>query len=99
MFKRRKRLSRAAFPEALRRGRRVASRHFSAVVPEHMEGYAVVVTKKSFRRSTARHRVKRRVLAALQSIALPPAAIVFPRAGAADLSYDELRQELKELLA
>ena len=62
------------------------------------QGYAVVVPKKVARLSVTRHRIKRRVLAALRTLSLPPALIVFPRASASSVSYKNIQAELASLL-
>lgn len=99
MFPRRERLSRAAFPKAVSHGRRVSSANFSVIVPDEARGYAVVVSKKVARLSVTRHRMKRQVLAALRSLRLPPALVVFPKSSAAALSTPLMRAELSSLLS
>jgi ribonuclease P protein component len=101
VFSRRERLPRAAFPGALKRGRRLTSANFSIVIPEEVKGYAVVLSKKVARLSTTRQRIKRRVLSALRSLAalLPPALIVFPRPSASGVNYQDIRAELAELIS
>jgi ribonuclease P protein component len=59
----------------------------------------VVVSKKVARLSVTRHRIKRRVLAALRAIALPRAVIILPKPEAAALPYAEVREELAGLLS
>ncbi|OGG90173.1 hypothetical protein A3G12_03335 [Candidatus Kaiserbacteria bacterium RIFCSPLOWO2_12_FULL_54_10] len=99
VFSRRQRLSRTAFPSALK-GRRLSSANFSAVIPTNTNGYAVVVSKKVSHLSVTRHRIKRRTLSALRSLpSLPPSLILYPRASALNTGYDELRRELTELLS
>lgn len=63
-----------------------------------MNGYAVIIPKKVARLSVTRHRIKRRVLAALRSLPLPSAAIIFPKAAVKDMGYDDIQSELKKLL-
>jgi ribonuclease P protein component len=88
------------FPAALSSGRRLSSAHFTAVFPGGASGYAVIVSKKTARLSVARHRIKRRVLAALRSIAaLPPALLIFPKSSVQDMAYRQVRDELASLLA
>lgn len=99
MFAKRERLPRGVFAGALARGRRYTSAHFSILHPEGSQGYAVVVPKKVARLSVTRHQLKRRVTAALRKIPLPSSLVVFPRAGAARLSADELLQELTLLIS
>lgn len=99
MFPRRERLKKEDFPSALKSGRRVSSAHFTAILPKDMKGYAVVVSKKTARLSVTRHRIKRRVLGALQRLALPPSVILYPRASTLDMGYDALQQELIKLLS
>ena len=69
------------------------------MVPDDTRGYAVVVSKKIARLSVTRHRLKRRVTGTLERLPLPPALIVYPRAGAAALTAAELRDELGRLVA
>lgn len=95
------RLSRAHFapqgPET-----RLASTHFSLSIWEAPQkgGVAAVISKKVARLSVSRHLLKRRILAALLPYASPDRAIVvYARAKAASLPYQELRKELAELLA
>lgn len=99
MFPRRERLPRAAFPTTLQRGRRLSSPNLSIVISQETKGYAVVVSKKVARLSVTRHRIKRRILAALQDISLPTALIVFPRATAGSVSYQDIKKEIINLLS
>lgn len=100
MFPRRKRFPRALFPNALSSGKRLSSAHFTAVFPKEARGYAVIVSKKTASLSVARHRIKRRVLAALRSIAaLPPALLIFPKSSVQDMAYRQVKDELSNLLA
>ncbi|MBI2025304.1 ribonuclease P protein component [Candidatus Kaiserbacteria bacterium] len=101
MFPRRKRLSRAEFPSALKNGRRVSSANFSAILSKNAAGYAVIVSKKTARLSVTRHRIKRRALEALRRLnsAIPASVILYPRASVLDMGYDELKQELTKLLS
>lgn len=65
-----------------------------------MSGYAVVIAKKTMKLSVDRHRIKRRVFAALTTLPLPPPSlIVFPKASAAHLKSEEMRSELAILIA
>ncbi len=96
MFPRSERLSRGSFPEALA-GKRLSTDHFSLVISQ-TPGYAVVVSKKVARLSTARHLLRRRVVAALRTLALPPGLIVFPKSSAVSLAYRAIRAELAEAL-
>ena len=98
MLPRRKRLSRELFPSALK-GRRLSSEHFSVVFPREASGYAVVVAKKTVKLSVDRHRLKRRVFAALETFPLPPSLIVFPKASVQLLKSEQLRDELSLLIA
>lgn len=100
MFPRRKRLSRSAFPLAVKNGRRISSKHLTAVIPKDAEGYAVVVSKKTARLSVTRHRIKRRTLEALRGLPnLPRSVILYPRASVLDMRYNELQQELIKILS
>lgn len=87
------------FPAAVKGGRRISSEHFSAVVSSEARGYAVVVSKKVARLSVARHRIKRRVLAILRTLPLPPALIIFPKSSAGSVSYKDTKAELTRLLS
>jgi len=99
VFARTKRLPRAAFPAALLKGRRVSSEHFTVVFPETVQGYAVVISKKTARLSVTRHRIKRRVYAALRTLNLPKSLIVFPRSSADSVSFQDMKAELAELIS
>jgi ribonuclease P protein component len=78
-------------------GKRFASANFAYTLAP--SGYAVVVSKKVARLSVTRHKIKRRVLAALRTFPLPSGLIVFPRASAAALTYQETLAEIKEALS
>jgi len=69
------------------------------VLPEEVRGYAVVIPKKVIRFSSSRHHLKRQILEILRTLPLPPALIVFPRASAHSVKYQDLKQELSDLLA
>lgn len=99
MFKRRYRVSRTAFEALLKTGKRRSGAHFSIVSSASVGGYAVVVPKKVARLATTRHRIKRRVLAALSTLPLPKGLIVFPRAEVREMPYDEIQSELTKLLS
>ena len=101
MFPRRLRLTRADFASvAVAHGRRLSSPNFSVVIPAFgVKGYAVVVSKKTARLSVTRHRIKRRVLAALRELQLPPSLLVFPKPSSRELSPSELKNELRALLS
>ncbi len=74
------------------------SEHFSVVAAREFKGYAVVVPKKVARLSVTRHRIKRRVQAALRTLRLPSALIVFPKASASSVSYNDIKTELARIL-
>jgi len=57
------------------------------------------VSKKVARLSVTRHRLKRRVIAALRALNLPPGLIVYPRATAGQLDSATMQGELEELLS
>ncbi|MHB0865854.1 MAG: ribonuclease P protein component [Minisyncoccota bacterium] len=99
MFSRRERLSRAQFGAALKARQRLSSDHFWVIVREESRGYAVVIPKKIVRLSSARHRLKRQVLEALRELPLPPSLIVFPRASAHGVHYQDIKKELGTLLS
>jgi ribonuclease P protein component len=98
---RRKRLSRAAFPNVLTKGRRISSLHFVAAISKEANGYGVVVPKKIARLSVTRHRIKRRVFEALRTLTLPSstAIILFPKAPVASMTFAEVFEELQALLS
>jgi len=98
VFPRKKRLSRALLSSVLKNGRRLSSPHFNIVISEDAQGYAVIVPNKVARLSVTRHRIKRRVLAALRTISLPSALIVFPRLSASSVSYQDIKTELANLI-
>lgn len=87
------------FPTALKSGKRFSSEHLSIVLPKEGMGYAVIVPKKVARLSVMRHRIKRRVFAALRTLPLPSSLIVFPRASAGSVSYKDIQMELSHLLS
>lgn len=87
------------FPTALKSGQRLSSEHLSVVLPKEGVGYAVVVSKKVARLSVTRHRIKRRILAALRTLTLPSSFIVFPKASAGSVSYKDIQTELLYLLS
>lgn len=99
MFPRSKRLSREAFPTLSKGAKRLSSPHFNVTVSIKALGYAVVVSKKIARLSVTRHRIKRRVLAALRTFPLPPSLIIFPKASVSSVSYQDIQAELKKLLS
>lgn len=101
VFPRKSRLSRATFPHG-GRAPRLSSPHFTVLVPPTGHGYAVVIPKKTLRRAVDRHRLKRRVIEALQcpgTVALPPTLILFPTAATLNLPVQDLRAELSLLLS
>lgn len=87
------------FPAALKSGRRLLSPNFSVIVPEAMKGYAIIIPKKITRLSSTRHRIKRRISMVLRTLPLPPSLIVFPKASASSVSYQDIRSELSRLLS
>lgn len=91
----RARLTKRAF---IARAPRAKSEYFTASFPRDERGYAVVILKKTLPRSVDRHRLRRRVLAALHALPTPPAVIVFPRAAALRMSAPELKADLRSLL-
>lgn len=100
VFPRKKRLPRVAFPPALRRGQRISSPNFVAILSKESSGYAVVVPKKIARLSVTRHRIKRRVLEALRTTPLPSSALIlFPKQSVAHLTHKEAVVELTGLLS
>ncbi|MBI2409920.1 ribonuclease P protein component [Candidatus Kaiserbacteria bacterium] len=100
MFPRSQRLSRTAFPKAIKGALRLSSAHFQVIVPRGATGYAVIVPKKTARLSVTRHRLKRRVLGALRALsALPPSLLIYPKASVLDMTASEIRAELIGLLS
>lgn len=87
------------FPVALSSGKRLSSAHFTVVLPKEASGYAVIVSKKTARLSVTRHRIKRRVLAALRALPLPPAILIFPKPSVQDMEHQQIKTELAGLLA
>jgi ribonuclease P protein component len=87
------------FAAALVGSRRISSVHFTATLPKDASGYAVVVSKKVAHLSVTRHRIKRRVLAALRALPLPASIILFPKSSVLDMSYQQTKIELAELLS
>lgn len=98
VFPRKSRLSRKVFPTAFV-GRRLSSLHFTVIVPKEAEGYAVVVSKKVARLSVTRHYIKRRILATLKKLSLPPSLIVFPRASIHSVDCQDIETELESLIS
>lgn len=101
MLPKKSRLTRSRLKEALfGRGQRIQSDHFSAIVLSKTGGYTIVIPKKIARLSTTRHRLKRRVVGALQSLSpLPPSLILFPKASLQTLDHRHLVKELAALLS
>ncbi len=88
------------FPATLSAGLRLSSPHFTLVASKEAKGYAVIVPKKVARLSVTRHRIKRRVLAALRTLpSLPPALIIFPKPSAHSVSYQDTRAEIAHMLS
>ncbi|MBI4088925.1 ribonuclease P protein component [Candidatus Kaiserbacteria bacterium] len=100
MFPRHKRLEKKSFPDALALGKRTSSPHFKVIIPTAAKGYSVVVPKKVARLSVTRHRIKRRTLSILRTIdKLPPALILFPQSSVAQMSYQNIKDEILGLLS
>lgn len=105
MFPRRERLSRELIPSIIKSGRRFSSPHLSVLIPKNgvlppkKRGYAVIIPKKAERLSVKRHAIKRRILAALRQLTLPPALIIFPYSSASSVSYQDIKNEIEELLS
>ncbi|MFA7302425.1 MAG: ribonuclease P protein component [Candidatus Paceibacterota bacterium] len=100
MFPRAQRITRSVFPAQDSRAHRASSAHFLITSPYEGSGYAVVISKKVARLSVSRHRLKRRVLAALRALPqLPKSLIVFPRASATGLDFAATKEELATLLS
>jgi ribonuclease P protein component len=104
MIHRRLRLSRRNFTAVSnsQSAKRAAGEHFSAVVspvaPEK-GGCAIVVSKKVASSAVQRHLVKRRTRVALRDWCSPEyGIIVFARAGSAELTLEQISDELSQLL-
>lgn len=100
MLPRRARLSREGF-DSLAKARRFSTRHFSLSVEENgpFSGVGVVVPKKVARFAVGRHLLKRRIYSILADFQNSSRALaVFVRPGSNALSFEELKQELLELL-
>lgn len=93
------RLTRQTFPDT-RGMKRVTSAHFSISYGDSTSGgVAVVISKKVARLAVSRHLLKRRVLAVLRPYVSPKRIlVVHTRAGAASLSFPELKEELLSLV-
>ncbi len=63
-----------------------------------MSGHIIIVPKKVARLSITRHRIKRRVRAALRDLPNSRAAVIFPQASVKDMEYDVMKSELQKLL-
>jgi ribonuclease P protein component len=87
------------FPIVLKAGQRIASPHFTIVISKEVRGYAVVVSKKVARLAATRHHIKRRVLAALRTLSLPPSLIIFPKSSAHSVSYQDIKTEIVHILS
>lgn len=99
MFPRRERLSREHISAAIPVGRRLSSKHFTAILPKEGSGFAVVVSKKVARLSVTRHLIKRRVLAALRALPHPTSLIIFPKTAVKDIQYKDIKEDLRVLLS
>lgn len=80
-------------------GQRLSSEHLTIVFSQEAKGYAVVVSKKVARLSVTRHRIKRRIRAALKTMSLPPALVVFPKMSARSVRYQDIKAEIEKLLS
>ena len=104
MFPRRLRLSRRGFVAASgdSTAKRATSPHFSATssqMPDGNGGCAVVVSKKVAKSAVARHLLKRRTRATLQSWCSPThGLIVYARAGSSVLTFQQIEEEINQLL-
>jgi ribonuclease P protein component len=101
MAKRLLRLSRQDFATVAndKTAKRATSAHFSATCSGAAVGCAVVVSKKVAKSSVSRHVVKRRTREAMRVACNDSrAVIVYARAGAAELSYDAIVEEISPLL-
>ena len=69
--------------------------------PKMQKDMLSLCLKKVARLSVTRHRIKRRVLAALRArpSPLPPSLVLYPRPSVLNMSYDALQKELTKLLS
>jgi len=100
MLSRPNRLSRASFG-AVSAGKRAISAHFSVSVgPAGTHGAAAVISKKTAKRATDRHLLKRRIMdVAAPFVAGNTGFVVYARSGSPSLPYQTLNIELTELLS
>ena len=99
MFSRRDRYPRSLFSAAHKNGIRRSSEHFRVIIPHEGRGYAVVIPKKVIKSAVGRHKLKRTVFSLLRELPRPTALIVFPKAEATGVHYQDLKTELIELLS
>jgi ribonuclease P protein component len=99
MLKRPSRLSREGVT-ATSRGKRLTAPHFSISYAPLGGQAAVVVSKKTARKSVDRHLLKRRVMAILAPhTGKKHSFVVYARGGAAALPFRMVKAELEPLLA
>jgi ribonuclease P protein component len=99
MLPKKLRLTRQTFPDT--RGlKRASSIHFSVSYGDSSKGgIAVVISKKVARLAVSRHLLKRRVLAVARPFVSGNfVMVIHTRAGAADIPFTELKNELISLL-
>ncbi len=82
------------------RGKRFFSEHFSAILTAGARpAFAVVVPNKVANSSVLRHKIRRRVYAALHSKTPKGSLVLFPKTAVAVLPMNELAAELEQLLS
>ena len=82
------------------RGKRFFSEHFSALLTSGTRAaFAVVVPKKVAKSAVLRHKIRRRVYAALHTSNPKGSLVLFPKASVAVLPMNELAAELEQLLS
>lgn len=99
MLPRKNRLQRPDFT-LLASGKRFSTEHFSCTQKDSDTlKVAIVVSKKTAKKSPDRHLLKRRVSAVLEQNPPPPGLYnIFARKGSQLLSYQEIKTEISTLL-
>ncbi len=99
MLPRKNRLQRPDFT-ILATGKRFSTEHFSCTQKDSSTlKIAIIVSKKTAKKSPDRHLLKRRVSSVLEKTPPPPGLYsIFARKGSNLLSYREIETEIKALL-
>jgi len=103
MFRKRHRLSRAAFLHTLKNGERVSHAYFRLIyLPYHQKMISVVVSKKVARGAVSRNIIRRRILHALHESealsAFEGKLIVIANPPIHTISFDEIKVALGEAI-